>query len=103
MITHEQAETRVERGFWTHLACYIIVIAGLAVLNLTRNPDKLWVLWVAGGWGIGIAAHAAAFFSPQGRENLIQKRMDLTERQESRRRDRHDETHMTEKMSQAGR
>lgn len=101
-MTHEQAETRVERGFWIHLAAYVIVVAGLAVLNFTRNPDKLWVLWVAGGWGIGIAAHAAAFFSPQGRERLIQKRMDLMERVESRR-DRHDDTHMTERMSEANR
>ncbi|HET6425939.1 MAG TPA: 2TM domain-containing protein [Planctomycetaceae bacterium] len=101
MITHQQAETRVERGFWIHLAAYVIVVAGLAVLNFNRNPDKLWVLWVAGGWGIGVAAHAAAFFSQKGK--LIERTQERMERREIRRDERtgHDSTHMTDKMSQA--
>ncbi|MDP1799301.1 MAG: 2TM domain-containing protein [Planctomycetaceae bacterium] len=103
MMTREQAETQVERGFWIHLAAYVLVVAGLAVLNITRNPDKLWVLWVAGGWGIGIAAHAAAFFSQQGREKLVRQATDRMERRESgmqHREPHQDETRMTERMSQ---
>ncbi len=53
MVTHQQAVERTSAGFWIHLACYIIVVSGLAILNYQRNPDNLWVLWVAGGWGIG--------------------------------------------------
>lgn len=50
--------------FYRHLTAYVAVVGGLAVLNLTRNPDKLWVLWVAMGWGIGVAFHAfKVFFS----------------------------------------
>ncbi len=102
MITHEQAATRVERGFWIHLAAYVLVVAGLAVLNLTRNPDKLWVLWVAGGWGAGLAAHAAAFFTARGRERLVERTQERMERRELRADERghRDETHMTERMSQ---
>ncbi len=102
MTTREQAATRVELGFWIHLAAYVAVVAGLAVLNLNRNPDKLWVLWVAGGWGIGIAAHAAAFFSSPGRERLIERAQDRMERREIRQNERspRDETQMTERMSQ---
>jgi hypothetical protein len=102
MITHEQAETHVERGFWIHAGVYAIVIAGLAILNFTRNPDKLWVVWVAAGWGIGVAAHAAAFFSQQGRAKLVDRAQERMERREMRQHDRssHDEINMTERMSQ---
>lgn len=103
MITHEQAATRVERGFWIHLGTYVVVVGALAALNLTRNPDKLWVLWVAGGWGIGIAAHAAAFFSSQGRARMVERTQERMERREIRQSERshHDPTHMTERMSQS--
>lgn len=82
MATHQQAETRVERGFWIHLACYVLVVSGLAILNFTRNPDNLWVMWVAGGWGIGIAAHAFAFFT--SREKLVDRAMERMDRREER-------------------
>ncbi len=62
MVTHKQAEDRVNAGFLIHLACYIVVVSALAVLNYRRNPENLWIFWVAGGWGIGIVAHAMAFF-----------------------------------------
>lgn len=98
MVTHERAATRVERGFWIHLAAYVLVVGGLTILNLNRNPDKLWVLWVAGGWGIGIIAHAATFFSPQGREKMIRRTTERMERREMR----GEVPDMTERMSQAG-
>lgn len=49
-------------AFFQHLTAYVLVNAGLATLNLTRNPDHLWFLWVVGGWGIGIVAHAVKVF-----------------------------------------
>ena len=49
MITHQQAEKRVIVGFAIHFAVYVIVVAGLAALNFSRNPDHLWFLWVAAG------------------------------------------------------
>jgi 2TM domain len=48
------------RGFLIHLAAYVVVVAGLAVLNLIRNPDHIWFVWVLAGWGVGLAAHDLA-------------------------------------------
>lgn len=89
MDTHQQAEERVNNGFWIHLGCYILVISGLAVLNYQRNPDNLWVLWVAGGWGIGVIAHALAFFTKRGTmidrtEARMNRREEMQERRDAR-------------------
>jgi hypothetical protein len=45
------------RGFLIHLTVYIVVIAGLAALNLIRNPTHPWFLWVLCAWGIALAVH----------------------------------------------
>jgi hypothetical protein len=45
------------RGFLIHLIVYIVVIAALAALNVSRNPTHLWVIWVSIGWGLGIILH----------------------------------------------
>ncbi|CAM5306944.1 hypothetical protein TMEC54S_01121 [Thauera mechernichensis] len=50
------------KGFYIHLAQYLVVIAGLGVFNLVSNPHKLWFLWPALGWGVGILAHAVRTF-----------------------------------------
>lgn len=47
------------------------MVGGLAVLNLVRKPDKLWVLWVAGGWGLGVLLHGVLAFVPVLRERAI--------------------------------
>lgn len=48
------------RVFSIHLGAYVVVVGLLAALNLTRNPNHLWFVWVAAGWGIGVAAHGLA-------------------------------------------
>jgi hypothetical protein len=50
------------RGFYIHLGVYVIVNAGLAILDVTRSPDHLWFFWPLAGWGLGILANAAAVF-----------------------------------------
>lgn len=45
-----------------HLAAYALVVAICAGINLWLGPDRLWVLWMAAGWGIGVAAHALAYW-----------------------------------------
>ena len=45
------------RGFLIHLTVFIVVIVGLAALNLIRNPTHPWFLWVLFGWGIAIVVH----------------------------------------------
>ncbi len=48
------------RAFVIHLIIFVVVVGLLAALNLYRNPDKIWFIWVLAGWGIGLAAHDLA-------------------------------------------
>lgn len=60
---YEQAKKRVEdiKGFFVHLAIYVVVNLGVFALNMITSPDTLWFYWVTFGWGIGVAIHAVAF------------------------------------------
>jgi hypothetical protein len=90
MISRTEAEQRVFIGFWIHFGIYLAVICGLAALNISRNPDKLWFLWVACGWGIGVGVHALSLFAlPGGRERMIEHTADRMERRADRREQRH--------------
>lgn len=55
-------EVRKLKGFYLHLAQYVVVIAALCAINLLTTPHRLWFYWAALGWGIGILAHAATIF-----------------------------------------
>lgn len=50
-------------GFRSHVMAYAIVNAGLLAINLVTSPDHLWFYWPMIGWGIGLAAHAAAVYA----------------------------------------
>ena len=43
-------------GFRAHVAAYVIVNAGLALINLVTTPYHLWFYWPMIGWGLGLAA-----------------------------------------------
>jgi 2TM domain-containing protein len=45
-----------------HFAIYALTVAVCAGVNLWLSPDNLWFIWIALGWGIGVAAHALAFW-----------------------------------------
>jgi hypothetical protein len=64
----ERAVRRVAaiRGFYTHLAVYLVVNIGLFIVDVLTGPDW-WVQWVVFGWGIGIVAHALAVFGRASR------------------------------------
>jgi hypothetical protein len=51
---------RALRAFGIHLSIFVVIVAALAALNLYRNPQKIWFVWVLSGWGIGVAAHDLA-------------------------------------------
>ena len=55
---------RKVRGFYLHLFRYLIISLALLAINLWAQPQHLWVLWVIGGWGIGLALHALRVFRP---------------------------------------
>lgn len=47
------------KGFYIHLAVFLAVISGLAIVNVATAPPW-WVQWVFLGWGIGVLAHGLA-------------------------------------------
>lgn len=52
------------RGFYLHCFRYVLVNLVLAAINLIQSPGRWWVLWVMGGWGIGLLLHAFRVFGP---------------------------------------
>jgi hypothetical protein len=48
------------RAFLIHLGVFVVVVGAIAAINLLRNPNHLWFVWVLAGWGIGVAAHGLA-------------------------------------------
>ncbi|MGD2046383.1 MAG: 2TM domain-containing protein [Gemmatimonadota bacterium] len=59
-----RAKERLEarRGFFTHLAVFLVVNTALVVINLSTAPDELWAKWPLMGWSIGLAFHGLAVF-----------------------------------------
>jgi len=53
---------RALKGFYIHLLAYSLVNGYLIISGLFEQPVDLSGLWVASGWGIGIAAHAFSVF-----------------------------------------
>ena len=50
-------QVRKLKGFYIHLAQYVLVIALLTVINALTTPNRWWVQWVIMGWGIGVFFH----------------------------------------------
>lgn len=69
------------RGFYYHIASYLVVIGGLFVINYLSNPDYIWAWWAALGWGLGLISHAInlfqpfKLFGPQWERRQIEKRL----------------------------
>jgi hypothetical protein len=51
------------RGFYTHLCVYLLVNGCLIALNYMGSPARVWWMWPAFGWGIGLLAHAVSVFA----------------------------------------
>jgi len=62
---YQQARKRVEekKGFFTHLAVYIIVNIMLVLIwAFPSGGGYPWFLWPLGGWGIGLVFHFLGVF-----------------------------------------
>ena len=56
-----RADMRI--AFRSHLMAYVVVNAGLtAIYVATSFGHYFWPVWPMLGWGIGLAAHAAAVY-----------------------------------------
>lgn len=62
---HERAVTRVRqlKGFYRHLAIYVLLNTFLAIANVVTSPSQIWFYWPLLGWGVGLLAHAASVFA----------------------------------------
>ncbi len=55
-----------EKGFYIHALVYVLVNAGLFVMNMVSLmfvPGVLWFWWGLLGWGVGLAAHGLSVFA----------------------------------------
>lgn len=64
--TPEEKRIAEMKDFIEHLVAFVIVNAGLFVLNIVTGPTYLWFLWVVFGWGIGLVFHAVDVFMGDG-------------------------------------
>ena len=63
-VEREEAKSLVQfkMSFVIHLVTYILVIGLLLMINLASSPERLWIIWPAVGWGIGVVAHGATVY-----------------------------------------
>lgn len=83
-VSRARQRVRRLRDFYMHLAIYVVVMGGLALLNWAIWPNFWWVIFPAIGWGIGLVAHGVSVFfedSLFGREWEERKTRELIERE----------------------
>jgi transcriptional regulator with XRE-family HTH domain len=56
------ARVRRLRGFYLHVAQYVVIIAFLTIVNLVVSRHYFWVGWVILGWGVGLLLHGLRVF-----------------------------------------
>lgn len=81
---YEHAKEQVEKikGFYVHLAFYLVFVPFFIFLNFRSGTNFPWALFPIGGWGLGVAGHAAEvfnwnpFFSKNWEQRKIRELMD---------------------------
>jgi hypothetical protein len=61
-----------QRSFQVHAAVWFAVNAFLFMIWLINGAGHPWFLYPAGGWGIGLAIHAASAYSGGGRDEELE-------------------------------
>lgn len=84
-LTEQEREAleyvRDVKGFYEHAIYYLVALVMLGILNLWTSPEKIWVGYVAMGWGIGLAAHGLSvfevvnIFGPEWERRQIERRL----------------------------
>jgi len=62
---YQKASDRVKelKGFYEHLANYLLFNTGFLLVNLYFSPNQLWFFWPLLGWGIGLFFHGVKVFN----------------------------------------
>lgn len=50
------------KGFYSHLAMYLIFAPAMVVASFFYNNGDPWYIWPVLGWGVGVAAHGLVVF-----------------------------------------
>ena len=63
-VARSEARARASKKleFYKHVLAYVVVISGLAAINLSTGGGYLWFVWPALGWGVGLLVHAINVF-----------------------------------------
>jgi hypothetical protein len=76
---HAQRVVAAKLGFIRHAIVYVMVIAGLAVINNVTSGGYQWWLWPAFGWGMGLVSNfisAYVFRSGTLHKRLVEREME---------------------------
>jgi transcriptional regulator with XRE-family HTH domain len=74
-------QVRKLKGFYIHLAQYVLVVVLLAVINALTTPNRWWVQWVVMGWGVGVFFHwlqiseQFSLFGSKWEKDQVEKRL----------------------------
>lgn len=74
-------QVRKLKGFYIHLAQYVLVIALLTVINALTTPNRWWVQWVIMSWGVGVFFHwlqiseRFSLFGSKWEKDQVEKRL----------------------------
>ncbi len=74
-------QVRKLKGFYIHLAQYVLSISLLSFINLFYGSRQLWVHWVIIGWGFGVLFHwlqvsdRYSFFGSKWEKEQVEKRL----------------------------
>ena len=50
------------KKFYLRVAYYLVIMAGLTVVNIITNPHYFWVVWPALGWGVALVLSGLTTF-----------------------------------------
>ena len=56
------ARVRKIKGFYMHVAQYVVIMGFLVVMNLLTSPRYFWSGWAAGAWGMALILHGLQVF-----------------------------------------
>jgi DNA-binding XRE family transcriptional regulator len=74
-------QVRKLRGLYSHIISYVVVMSGIAAINLILMPRVIWFIYPLLGWGIGIISHAVSvlnvlpWFGPEWERRQVEKRL----------------------------
>ena len=69
------------KGFYNHLAIYVIAIVAMFASSFFMETDYPWYLWPAFGWGLGVLSHGLSvfevfsFLGPNWERRQVEKRL----------------------------